>query len=132
MAAIEDALFERLKTFAGLMALVSTRIYPVQAPQNPIFPLVVYQRITTTVPHNMGADLGPEAPYFQLNSWARGRDYTQAKAVAAQVRAALRDYSATVLGVVIQRIFLEDEQDLGFDLDANATGISQDYRVWHS
>jgi hypothetical protein len=46
MATMDAALFSRLSSFAGLKALIGTRIYPAPAPQNAAYPLVTYQEVS--------------------------------------------------------------------------------------
>lgn len=129
MAVIEEALYTRLSTFAGLSALVGTRVYPAMAPQQPTFPLCTFQRISSMRVHAMGADVGLANPVVQVTAW--GRTYTESANVAGQVRAALQDYAATVGGVEIQRIFIDNETDLGFDREGGAWGRAIDFSVWH-
>ena len=46
MADLEKALHTRLTGYAGLSSLISARLYPVIAPQNPTYPLATYQRVS--------------------------------------------------------------------------------------
>ena len=113
MADVEDALYSILSNAAGLTALVSMRIYPVgEVPQDAAAPYVTYQRISDPQPHAMGSDPDLEEPRYQVNCYHH--DYNSAKAIATQVKAALRDYSGTVEGVKIARIFYEGASD-GWD-----------------
>ena len=115
-AVLEAALYTRLSGYAGLTALVGTRIYPNIAPQSVQSPFVTYSRISTTRESAMGADTGLVHVRVQVDCWAAAGPnddgYADVKAVAAQVRAALQRYDATVGSVVIQDIMLDSEQDL--------------------
>jgi hypothetical protein len=126
VADIEQALYTRLTGFAGLAALVSTRVTPMALGQNlqdiaAFLDSLTYQKVSGTRLHSYGADPGVVTARFQIDSWARS--YAKAKAVAFQVRAALANqYGTTWSAVVIQNCRLENEID---DMDAE-TGI---YRV---
>jgi len=129
MANIEKAVRSRLAAYSGLTDLVSTRIYPLQAPQNPTFPLVTFQVISTVRVHAMGSDTGDVASVVQVQAW----DDTNsgARDVIEQVRGALQDYSGMSGGVTIQRAFIENEYPRGYDLATKAFGWLQQYRIWH-
>lgn len=91
---IEQAIYARLAAFSGLSALVGTRIYPLFAPERPVSPFVIYQRISA---ERTGSIYGPSniaIPRFQIDAYAT--TYAGAKAVATQVRLALDNYRGTV------------------------------------
>ena len=108
MGTMDSALFARLSGFAGLNALVSTRIYPPPAPQDALYPLVTWQEIDRQSIHVMGGTAGIVHIRYQVDSWAE--TLSGAKAVAAQVEAALDNWSGTSDGVVIKNCFLESGQ----------------------
>jgi len=110
---IEDAIFTRGSTFGGLTALIGTRIYPVQAPQNAIAPYVTYQMISNPREHAMGADPGVAHPRFQFSPFATTR--TAAKAITLQLIACYSRWRGVVASVDVLDSFLENEVDLGFD-----------------
>ena len=127
---LEQALYSYLSGVAGLTALVSTRIYPLMMPQDVTLPAVTYQRISGPRVHTMGTDPGLESPRFQLSSWASS--YSSVKAVAEQVRLALQDYAGTMGGaggVVVQRAFLEGDQDF-YEPDTLIYQVASDFIIW--
>jgi len=83
----ETQLYAALSAYAGLSALVSTRIYPDVLPERAAYPAVVFSR-ERTVPirsisnHYFGADVA-----MQIGCWAASR--SAADAVAVAVAAAL-------------------------------------------
>ena len=117
MSTIEDVLFARLSGFAGLTALVSTRIYPLKLPQSPVYPACVYLRASTGREQLMGNDAGIVRPRFQVSTYAQ--KYSDATSglieTAEQVRLALQRYRATVSGFVIEDIYLLTENDAWSD-----------------
>ncbi|MFA5866917.1 MAG: DUF3168 domain-containing protein [Actinomycetota bacterium] len=121
---IEETLFTRLSTHAGLIALVAARIYPLVAPEGVAAPFVIYQRISTRVVHAMSTDPSLESPRFQVS--ARGSSYASAKTVETQILAALRDYT----DATIQRAFYENKADL-YEPDTKLYHIPVDFIIWH-
>ncbi len=106
---VEKAIIARLKAFAGLTALVSTRIYSSTAPQNVVSPYVTLFRISTDRLSAMGLDIGIARARVQVDSW--GATYASAKDVAEQVRAALQRFRGTSATIEILDVFILGEQD---------------------
>ncbi len=129
---LSEALYSYLSGYAGLTALVENRIYPPSgASQKAKAPYVVYQKISDPQLHSSGSDNGPFLPRYQFSCY--GRNYDEACDVAAQIRAALRDYTGLMggeEGVMIQRSFLEDETDL-YDENTERCGVAVDFIIWH-
>lgn len=108
---IEQALFNRLSTFAGLMALIDTRVFPVRLPQGVILPAATYSRVSGPVIRTMQGGANPN-PVFQVDCWAE--TYLAAKSVAGQVRDALDGFTGTLggdSGVSVQCIYVTGEHD---------------------
>jgi len=87
MMSAETSIYTALSGFAGLTAIVSTRIYPDVLPEDCVYPAVVFAR-ESTVPirsvsgHYFGADVS-----LQVRCWSDTR--TQADAAAAQAESAI-------------------------------------------
>jgi hypothetical protein len=124
---IDSALFSRLSGHAGLKALVSTRVYPPPAPQNAAYPLVTYQEIDRVSPHVMGKTAGVTHVRYQIDSWAT--TLSGAKAVAAQVEAALDNYAGTSSGIAIKNAFLDTGQSSPYDDGEGAHRYIQDFII---
>jgi hypothetical protein len=92
----ETALYNYLSAYAGLTALIGTRIYPLQLPQNAKYPAVAYQQISGPRIHAMGTDPGMTYPRYQFTCW--GDDHDDAAAIAKQIRLAFTNYSGTMGG----------------------------------
>lgn len=117
--AFEEGLFTYLSTYAGLAALVGTRIYPMLLPQQPTLPAVTYQRISTPRLHEFEASFLPH-PRFQFDCWAG--DFLAAKNVAEQVRLALDLYTGAMGAETVEVSIVEDERDT----------YEPDVDIWHS
>lgn len=119
---IEETLFTRLSTFAGLTALVGPRIYPVIMPQGTTKPAVVYQRISSTRDSCMVDDAGIVRARFQVTVWAIS--HASAIAVKEQIRLALQRWA----DVGVQDTYIIGEYDL-FDEAAILHGAAIDAEV---
>ena len=125
---INTALYSRLSSFAGLFALVGNRIYPVLIPESAQLPAVAYSLISTPEIHAMNADPTINGPRYQIS--CRSATFSSAEDVAEQVKLALKDYSGTVEGIVIQRIFYKDEKHFD-EPDTKTFHIAIDFIVWY-
>lgn len=133
---IGEALYSKLSTTTTLTALVSTKIYPMSAPQSAALPFVTYEESYGEWPHAMSRDPGITMKRMELTSWSTG--YAQVHSIALQVRKALQDYSGTMGGtggVPVQRIFMEQEVDVQ-DVDPTDQrvlyAVTQSFLIWHT
>ena len=97
MATLEEGLISYLEGYAGLIALVSTRIYHMTKPQSLAYPCLTLQRIDTPFIHTMqssGNTGNLIRPRFQFDAWAS--TYSAAKAITDQVRAALNGKTGSI------------------------------------
>jgi hypothetical protein len=116
-----------MKNFAGLGALVSTRIYPSPIPQNPTYPLVTYQKIDAPRDYVMGNQSGLVFSRFQVDSWAE--TYDACEALAEQVRLSLSNYAGTSDTIVIDWVEMDNEQGPMWDEVSGLQRVIQDYMV---
>jgi hypothetical protein len=126
---IEQGIYWHLTQTVGVSSLVSTRIYPALMPQNPTFPCLTYQRISThryRIYHGAGQ---AAAPRFQIDSWAVS--YAGAKALAAAVRVALDGYHGSMSPVTVGACEIVNETDV-YDEEARVYRVIQDYRILHN
>ena len=125
---IEDAIVGRMTGYAGLAALVSSRIYAVQEPQNPTLPYIVFERVSSSKISLMSADTGVSEARFQFTCY--GSTYTSARNVVEQVRQCWQRYSGTVSSVVILDTEIETDQD-EFDPDTKEYYSIMDIMITH-
>jgi len=97
-------IYAKLIASAGVTALVSTRIYPVIAPQDAIYPLITYSAVYTPADNSKNEDATHDNCAFTLRLWHA--QYDGASSLDVAVRAAL-DYvdgagaGVTAGGVII-------------------------------
>mgnify|MGYP003440650673 FL=1 len=88
-------IYAKLIADAGVAALVSTRIYPVIAPQDAVYPLITYSAVYTPADNSKNEDATHDSCAFTLRCWAGDTPtksgYDMASDLDVAVRAAL-DY----------------------------------------
>lgn len=133
MISIEEGLTYQLKNHAGLNALISGRVYPLRLPQSATLPAVTYQRISTprVLTHDQAAG-GLATPRFQFNCIAE--NYDTAKAIVAQVRAALNGFRGSfgsgASTVTVWGSLSDNELDQ-FDPESGLYWTMTDYIIQH-
>jgi len=134
-AVLEQGLVSYLTQYAGLVSLISTRVYNFKIPQDATLPCLVYQRISTprVLTHDTsgsGSDLS--SPRFQFDAWATTS--SSVKAITDQVRAAMNGKSGTIgtagNAVTIQGALVDDEAP-SYDPDTELFRSRSDYIIWH-
>lgn len=100
MATIEDAIFTRASGFAGLSALIGSRVYPRRLPEGVTLPAATYGLVDDVEPQAMGAGSGVTTARVQFTAWADTFDV--ARDVAVQLRQAFRRWRGTVSGIEVQ------------------------------
>lgn len=126
---LDEAVYTRLTTHAGVSALVATRVYPVVLPQAPTFPALTYQLISEIRPSHIGGPGHLPGALYQVTAW--GTTLLSVRAVLDAVRGALDGYQGTVGTVVIQASILEEQRDdPGYQPEVGIYGASADYRIW--
>lgn len=83
----ETELYAALTGRAGLVALVSDRIYPDAIPESRALPSVVFIRSSTAPTYTIGGALACEDAHFMITSWAESR--ASAESIADEISAAL-------------------------------------------
>ena len=105
---LASSLYSQLSGYAGLTALVSTRIYPNRAPQDATLPYVVYFRVSGSREQAFTNAVGATGVRMQFSCFAT--TYIDADAVRAQVRAALLAYTSSG-GVTVHEVALDSDLD---------------------
>lgn len=110
--------------FELLSPLTNGRCYPESTPDNPKFPLIVYQVVGGQVYDYLERKI-PNAQHYRMQVFCWGRDQLDAAAMMRQVRAQFIEHghqflSAETLG---QRVGL-------YDSDAKLYGYRQDFSLW--
>ncbi|QQS08676.1 MAG: DUF3168 domain-containing protein [Phycisphaerales bacterium] len=125
---IEAELFQFLTTNAALSGLLADRLYPKQLPQNPIYPAIVYHRISGARDYSHDGSGNRAEPRFQFDCY--DRTHVGAKALAEGLRLALSGYRGPMGTVDVQSAFLEDDDD-GYDDDMKVYWYRMDFAIAH-
>ncbi len=109
---IEETIFSRLSTFAGITALVGAppncRVYPHDlAPENATFPYVTYTLISAPREIAMGSDPGLVRSRWQFDAWDLDPD--GARNLAEQLRLALERWRGVGSGTTVQDTFIDNQ-----------------------
>jgi hypothetical protein len=136
MAGLDVNLYAFLSAAAGVAALVGDgnspetyRVFPNFAGENPALPCLVYTRISRVEGHTFDGPHGFCRSRIQIDVLAD--TYTQAAALAAQVKAALHGYSGSFGTMSAHYARLETVQD--FYEDAGALSrIAMDFIITHT
>lgn len=131
---LEEGLGDYLATYAGLTALISTRVYWMREPQGITLPCLTFERIDTMRTHThdtSGANTDLARPRFQFDAVAE--TYSSAKAITDQVRAALNGKSGTI-GVTYTHTIqaaLVDAEEPDYDAETETYTSRSEYLIWH-
>lgn len=127
MADVESAVRSTLLAHAGTSALVSTRVWYDQLPQNPTYPAVTVQQISGERPSAMGDDVGVGRGTIQVDAWAANR--SDMKSLAEQTRDAMQRFRGTATnGTVIHESLFRSEFPLN-DPEVHAWRMCQQFYV---
>jgi len=122
---LPEAFRDTLLADASVIALVGSRIYPVNLPQEPTYPAVTYLEISGD-PHN--SLTGPQGLHWarlRVHTW--GETYGDAYETAQAVEVALNGQKFTTL----RAISALGRHDL-YESAVEAYYISQDFSIWHT
>lgn len=108
-----DALIERLNAAAPVNALVGSRVYRINRPQNSVNPSIRLQVISDPRPEHLGGYDGARQSRVQVDCFADKS--TTARDLAEKVISAVAT-PASAAGVVFGRIKAEGPRDLGEDV----------------
>ena len=97
---IEQDVYDGLAAFAGLTALVSTRIYQIAFPSGTTFPCVTFQMISEPTEQVVTGAIVGSSPRFQLTAWADDRD--DVAKVGEQLKLAAVDMIGTFKDATVQ------------------------------
>lgn len=129
---IRSQIYSRLSGYAGLTALVSTRIYPALIPQGAAMPAVTFTLVSATRPSAFGSDPGRVRARFQVDCWSdqAAGSTSGADLVAEQVRAALQRWRTSSGSPEIFDSFIENSFET-YEPETKIHRVSIDIIIWH-
>ena len=99
-------IYEILTGDATVSSVVSTRVYPLVAPEGTAMPFVTYEVTGSTIMHTKEK---AEAQLAQIELVAYAAEYGDAVTVGGAVRNALKRESYELGAISIDKIFIDDE-----------------------
>jgi len=122
---IEEGLYSYLSTFAGIVALISDKIYPISIPQSVELPAIAYTKIAADRPRSaIGGHSGLTVTTFQISVFAETK--TEESALTEQLHTALLNYKGLMGAVDVQGCFCLSEIN-GYDIDKEGTNTKEYY-----
>jgi len=118
---IQSDLYAHISSDAGLTALVSDRVYPVKAPQEPSYPLVSYSMISGQPQNTLDGTGSLNNSLFQFDVYAD--TYAEALSVADALEAAMAVASFTNS--------MQSRIDADFETSVEQYRIILDFSIWH-
>lgn len=103
---VESEILTRLDAYSALTALVGTRVYASQAPQNVTKPFIVFHKIAASRESAFSADTGDVRYMFQFDCY--GTTYESTTAVTNALRGALQRYESGNL----HHVFVGNEKSM--------------------
>jgi hypothetical protein len=128
---VEEAIIARLLGDAGVLALVSNRVFPVSRPQASTLPAVTVTRISGAPIMDDGGEAGLLDARIQIDCW--GETYSSAKLLARAVLTSLSGFRGTVGATEFENVELDTERDSregGGNAEAYEFRTSLDFFVW--
>lgn len=130
---IEKGVYSVLSSDSDITGLVSTRIYPIMAPQDATIPYLVYRRAFTD---HVQTKTRTNDTLLRATVSVTGvaATYLAAKSLIDTVRQTLHGYAGTAGGVVIQGIISDGEYDSS-EIPSDASDVPRyqvtyDFGVW--
>jgi hypothetical protein len=109
MKSPEAVLRVALANSTAVSSLVGTRVYPVVAPAEAVYPFVTWRRVAVQRLQTLSIPVG--LPRVTLDFSIYGATYNQARQVADAMRKVLDGYGGTVDNTVVHRASVENETD---------------------
>ena len=131
---IETAFYSYLSTKPSITSLVSTRIYPLLAPDTPTYPHIVYTVFGEGHHHDINGAVGLVDLTMQVDIWAK--TVASRSSIGEALRNALDGFTGDMgaENLNIRSCFLGDRTNL-FDRDSDTSTAfyrtSMDFTIWH-
>jgi hypothetical protein len=123
---IENAIRARLLADSAVAAIVSTRVYYLEAPQNVTKPYVVFFDVSDP-DKNWKVGVDGSNPRFQVESIDDNTSLTNVKALDKAVRASLRDFKGSMDGINVN--YIERGKAQVFRDPENVIRLTRDFVV---
>lgn len=126
-----------LASGSALAAVIGTRIHYGRLPQNPTYPALVYQRISSDRAHSQQGGSGLDLGLWQFTVW--GPDATQNLLAIEELRLLVQGYMGTVVTtagsvdfrgwLLVQQRDVEDPAGSTNEANTSMLGVQVDYQI---
>ena len=128
----EKVVYALLSADAGVTAIVSTRIYPSDLPQQIAVPAIVYRHVDTVDRPTIHGDGGSQLVQTRISVIAIANDYATVKSINEAVKDAMRYRFGSIAGVQVATITRDIAGPDLFDPDLERHEQGVDYLVVHN
>lgn len=127
-ASITSAFRDALLQDSDLVAQIGQRVYSQTLPQNPTFPCITFQQLSSEVIDDVNNNHSLEKVIFQVDVWSnRG---AECNSVSELLRQAISGYAGMNRGVKIKAIRLTSRRDR-YEPEVKNYRKIHDFEIWH-
>lgn len=121
------AIYNLLKDDSAVGAIIGDKIYPGIIPENTAYPAVRYTELVQTYDQSKDGPIETGNHIFEVHIFSY--EYAQVHRIATAIKSALNWYSGTVNGVVIERIWRDEQSDEAYQDEKGIFQITQEYNI---
>lgn len=124
---LEEMIYNKLSGTVAITTIVpAARIYMDNAVENPTFPFITFQRVSTLRDLVLTDTVDLTAAVIVVHGYSKTR--LEKLAIGKQIRLALQGYRGTGDGINVQRIIQENEIGL-YEEDTKVYHVVQNYKI---
>ncbi len=127
---IADNLYTYLVAQSVITNIVSTRVYPLILPQEPIYPAISYSDDESNYTESFDGQTDHTQAIFQLNAWAK--TYAEATTLGNAISTALKNTSGAFGGINIQRCTIISGPLSVYEDSVEAYRQTYIFSIWHN
>lgn len=127
---IAENLYAYLIAQPEITNIVSTRVYPVILPQEPIYPAITYNDDDSNYVESFDGQTGLVQSVFQIDAWEK--TYAGATTLATAINTALRNTSGAFGGIIIQRCTILSGPITAYENSVEAYRQTQIFSIWNN
>lgn len=107
---LEEAIFQKLSTNLNISNIVGSKIYHIRLPDNPVFPCISYNRISTTRELTLTDTVSMANALVDVHAWSESD--LECRNLSLQIVSALNGFRGAVTSLYIERIIQLNEIDM--------------------
>lgn len=121
---LEVNLYDALKGSTLVTAYTSNRIYPIEIPQKPTYPVLSYFRVSSNPQNTLGGYSGLGNPSFQIDVWSTS--YLTSKTISRNIVTVLDNTTELESIFIADHDFFEPESNT----EKKLYRVAMDFSIW--